>query len=148
MKVILLRDVSKLGKKFEIKMVADGYARNSLIPQGLAMLATPENEKRLKTTQAQQEGDKKLQSELAEKDIASVAGKKITVSGKASEEGGHLFAAIHHDEIVKALNDQMKTKFTVDQLKLPKSVKMAGEFPIEINAAGHTGEFILVVEAI
>lgn len=43
MKVILKRDVAKVGRKNEIKNVADGYARNSLIPQGLAVPATAEN---------------------------------------------------------------------------------------------------------
>ena len=50
MKVILLKDVAKIGRRFEIKEVPDGYALNKLIPKNMAQFATPENIKRIETT--------------------------------------------------------------------------------------------------
>jgi large subunit ribosomal protein L9 len=103
MEVILTQDVAKLGRRYDIVTVPNGRALNMLIPQGLAMAATPENRKRI---QAQSD---RVASERAEASAAFAAavekldGEAVTVTVKANPKG-HLFEALKEETIAEALN--------------------------------------------
>lgn len=86
-----------------IKDVTDGYARNYLIPRGLAERATPEALKAHETIRARREAESELHSNLLAKTIADLEGKVITIAAKANEKG-NLFAAIHKGDIANALS--------------------------------------------
>lgn len=101
MKVIFLKDVKGQGKKGEVKNVSDGYARNYLIPRGLAVEATEGN---LKTLEAQKRSEAKRKAqELAEaKALAEKLEKTtVTIAAKAGE-GGRLFGAVTSKQIAEA----------------------------------------------
>ena len=72
MKIILLKDVAKLGKKYEIKTVSDGHALNLLIPKGFAVAATLDAKKRLAKQIALMDTEKKIQHDLLAKNISSL----------------------------------------------------------------------------
>ena len=131
MKVIFLKDVEKIGKKFEVKEVKDGYARNFLIPQGLVKPATPEA---LKWLEIQRDIEEKKAEESLKKsqEIASaIVNQEIVIFVKVGEQD-QLFESINAQKISERLKelgfDVKKT-----QIDLPEPIKEIGEFPVKIN---------------
>jgi len=102
MKVILLRDIKNVGRKYQVKEVNDGFARNGLIARGGALPATPENLGKMKAEMDLVVKTAEIKSDLLEKGLKELNDLNITMSAKANPEG-HLFAAIHPREIVKEL---------------------------------------------
>lgn len=142
MKVIFLKDVPKMGRRYEVKNVSDGYALNFLIPRKLAIVATPDAIKRVDTEKAQHEGEKKLQAELLEKNLKAIDGKSIIVHGKANEKG-HLFAGLHKKEIVTELEKSVKVSIPTDFIVLSNPIKEIGEYNIQVLADGKKATFKL-----
>ena len=131
MRVILLRDIEKLGKKFDIKEVADGYALNFLIPKGLAKKANKES---LKWLNAQKEIiEKKAEEELKKiQDLASsIDGQEIIIPVKIGEEG-QLFESINNQKIAEKLKE-MGFEMKKTQIDLIEPIKELGEFPVKIK---------------
>jgi len=131
MRVILLQDVEKLGKKHEMKEVKSGYARNFLIARGLAKLATKEAlkwldlQKEIETKKAE-EGLKETQG------IASaIEGQEIIIPVKTGEEG-QLFESITAQRISEKLKE-LGFDVKKGQINLAEPIKALGEFPIRIK---------------
>jgi large subunit ribosomal protein L9 len=141
MKVILLRDVKNIGRKYEVKEVNDGFARNGLIGKGAALAATPENLGRLK---AEMDKMNKLVSdrrELLTQGLKEVSGLVLEFKAKANPEG-HLFAAIHAREIAKAIEQKSSVKIEPDWIE-PKILKTTGAHEITIKIYGHEVSLIV-----
>ena len=130
MKVILLQDIEGLGKKYEIKEVKDGYARNFLLPQKSARAATNQALKWLadqkEVIEKQAEEDLKKSQELASK----LDGLEINISVKVGDEG-QLFESINSQKIIEKLKE-MGFEVKKSQIKLEKPIKELGEFPVSI----------------
>lgn len=146
MKVILLQDVENLGKKYEVKNVKAGYARNLLIPKGLAKLATREV---LKWVETQKETEAKVAEEELKKVqdfVKEVDGLEITIPVKVGEEG-QFFESINSQKIVEKLKAE-GFEIKKNQIVLEEPIKELGEFPIKISFAhGLEAEIrIIVVE--
>jgi len=132
MQVILLQDVKGVGKAGTVAKVSDGYARNMLLPRGLAKEATPGNIKELEKKQEE------LRARRAE-DLASARAmaekiEKVTVTIKTKAgEGGRLFGAITSKDLSEALQEQYG--FEVDKKKfvLDSPIKQVGEMEVEIK---------------
>ena len=131
MKVILLQDIEKLGKRYEIKEVKNGYARNFLIPQGLVRIAT---DKALEWLKIQKEAEEK-KAEQALKTTQEVAstldGQEVVISVKVGEDG-QLFESI---SVQKIFDELKKMGFNVKkkQIDLAEPIKELGEFPVKIK---------------
>ena len=131
MKVILLQDVEGLGKKYEIKDVKDGHARNFLIPEKKAKAATKQA---LKWLSDQKEViDKEVEEDLKkEQALASqFDGLEINISVKVGDEG-QMFESINAQKIVEKLKE-MGFEVKKSQVKLENPIKELGEFPISIS---------------
>ena len=102
MKVILLTDVKKVGRKNETKEVANGYAQNVLIPQKLALPATPENLKRFQRAEEKVANKKAFDEALLIKNIRDLEGKTLTMNVRANENGT-LFQTVHTKDIGEAI---------------------------------------------
>jgi len=146
MQVILLENVEELGNQWEVKEVADGYARNFLLPKGLAKPATPADieaaEKRRAEIQARAEAELKGVEELA----AKLDGYEVRVSIKVGEEG-QLYAQISPKQIVSALEAE---GFKVQEkwVKIAEPIKELGEFPVTLEFDhGLEAEIRVIVEA-
>lgn len=111
MKIILLKDIPKLGKKYEVKNASDGYATNMLFPRGLAIPATPENLRRFETEKAKLEGERKVHEALQAENMKALESTVLTISGKASDKG-HLFASIHNAAIRPSLQSRPASRST------------------------------------
>lgn len=130
MQVILL-EPSRLGKTGEVVSVKDGYARNWLIPQGLAVSATRTN---MKTLEAQLRSIEKRQAQekAVAEDLASrLNGVAVELSVRAGE--GKIYGAVTHQDVADSLD---KLGFDVDRRKIdmPRTVKEIGEYDIAYRA--------------
>ena len=131
MKVILLQDIPKLGKKFEVKEVADGHAQNHLIPEGLVKPATKEA---LEWAEMQKELVEKVAEESLAKsqEMASqLDDREVQLTVKVGEEG-QLFEAQNAQKIVDRLKE-MGYNVKKSQVKLEEPLKELGEFPVKLS---------------
>ena len=131
MKVILLQDVKKLGKKGDVIEASDGYARNYLFPRKLAEEATA-NALHVVNAKKENERKKKLaELEAAQKLAAELKGKEVTIDAKAGDNG-RLFGAITNKDIAEVINKQFN--LTIDKKKIVvNTIKVAGEYEVEVK---------------
>lgn len=147
MKMILLKDVAGVGKRDEIKEIADGYALNYLIPNGLAAQATKEKiveteKRRLQAKKRSAEDEKKLVDALEK-----LTGKTIIIEAKANEQG-HLFKGISKKDIAERIARETGAAVDMDMIEgVEHSTKQTGEYPIRISASGKEVSLTLVVKA-
>ena len=105
MEIILLQDVTNLGYKDDIVKVKNGYANNYLLPNGMAIIATPSNRKVHAENMRQRAfKEEKLRND-AETLKAAVNEKSVRLIAKVGENG-HLFGSITSDQIAEALKEQ------------------------------------------
>jgi len=131
MKVILLKDVENVGKKYDVKEVKDGHARNFLISQDLAKAATKQNMKwlagqRLVMEKEIEEDLKKVQAMASNLDRT-----EVTIAVKVGESG-QLFESINAVKISEKLKE-MGFEIKKSEINLEQPIKEAGEFPIKIS---------------
>lgn len=146
MKVILLKDIAKVGRRFEVREVSGGYAQNMLIPKGMAVAATPHAVKRLAASKAAAESEREVSEDLMRKNMAGLEGVVLTVKCKASDKG-HLFAGLHRKEIADEIFRQTRIEIDPSLIKLEHPIKAAGEYDIEAEAVGKPVKFRFAVEA-
>ncbi len=135
MKIILLKDVPKLGKKFDIKNASDGYALNLLIPQGLAIVATPDAIKRVELEKKQEEAKRKIHEELLIENLSGLSEITLTITAKANPKG-HLFAGLHADAIAVELQKQTRLQVDPSFIQIKQPIKEVGDYIIEVKASG------------
>ena len=131
MKVILLQDIENLGKKYVVKNVKAGYARNFLIPKGLAKIVTKEVLEWLKIQKEIEE--KKAEEELkkVQHSASQMDGIEIIIPVKVGEEG-QLFESITSQKIIEKLKEA-RFELKKNQVVLEQPLKELGEFPIKIT---------------
>lgn len=131
MKVLLVKDVYKLGRAGDIKKVADGFGRNFLIPQGLAVLATAGALKQIEKIRSTAEVRRTEQnSEL--KDLAKhINGITVVFSAKAGETG-KLYGSITTQDVATAI--QEKTRYEVKKQQVDmQPIRTLGEFTAHVR---------------
>ena len=132
MKVIITQDIKKIGKKGEIINASDGYAKNFLFPQKLAVQADAQNLNELKAKQASEKHKKELETEEAKKIAEQIKQIKITIKAKIGENQ-KLFGSITSKEIAEQIENQIKIKIDKKKITLKDPIKTIGEYPIEIK---------------
>lgn len=143
MRIILLEDIENLGKKFDIKKVNDGYARNFLLPKKIAVPATKE---RIKEIEALKEVEiKKAEQELgqAEELAHQLEGLIIEIPAKIGKDG-KLYGGISPQKISKALEEK---GFNIDKKKIiiKEPIKEIGEYFVYLNLAHNLEARISIV---
>jgi len=147
MKVILLQDIPGTGKKYDIKDVSAGYARNFLLARKLAEVATDKTVEKINRKKNAKEQMQKIHEELIEKNVEDIKNTTITIKEKVNEKG-HLFAGIHKEEISKALREQAHLDIKPDFIKLDEHIKETGTHSIKVVVDKKSASFTLVVEAL
>jgi large subunit ribosomal protein L9 len=131
MRVILLKNVDKIGKQFEIKDVADGYANNFLLPKGLAKQATKNAMVWAKTQR--EISAKKTEEELKviQQHASSIDGQEVVIQVKVGDKD-QLFESINDQKIWDKLKE---AGFDVEkkQIDLEEPIKKLGEYPVKIK---------------
>lgn len=131
MKIILKEDVEKLGFKNEIVSVKDGYARNFLIPKGLAILATESAKKILAENLRQQTKKEDAEVEAANKLAEEIKNSEVTIKVKVAEDKVKLFGSVKVSQLTDALSSlghNVNSKF----IKLA-SIKEVGDYTADIR---------------
>ena len=131
MKVILKKDVEKLGFKNEIVSVKDGYARNFLIPKGLAILATESARKILAENLRQQTKKEDAEVDAANKLAEEIKNSEVTIKVKVAEDKVKLFGSVKVSQLTDALSSlghNVDSKF----IKLT-SIKEVGDYTADIR---------------
>ncbi|PIT96721.1 50S ribosomal protein L9 [Candidatus Campbellbacteria bacterium CG10_big_fil_rev_8_21_14_0_10_35_52] len=144
MKIILLKDIPKVGNKFDVKNISDGYALNFLIPNKLAEFATPKKIKEIETMKLRHKEEDILQQDLFIKNMKALNNAKIYIEEKANEKG-HLFKGIHKEEIATELKKQGHIDIKSEYIQLEHMIKEAGEFDISAKASGVSAVFKLII---
>ena len=147
MKVIFLQDVPRVGKKYDLKEVPDGYAMNFLLPRRLAVIATPKAIIELEVNKKKIAIEKEVQENLLLRNLEEIKGKIIIIKSKTNEKG-HLFSAIHKKEIIQAMKKQNQADIGEEFIILEKQIKEIGEFEIQIAIKDKKSSFKLIVEKI
>lgn len=143
MKVILLQDVPKIGKKFEVKEIPSGHARNLLIPKGLAKEATASALAELKRTKEYTRVEQEVQDSLLDKYLKQIEDLTLTIVGKASDQG-HLFASLHANALAEALEKDHRIIIDPSYIVLDKPIKITGVSKVPIRVKDK--EVLLTVE--
>lgn len=132
MRVILTKDVPKIGRKGEVVTVAEGYARNFLFKQNAAILATDAEIAKLKAESAHKsEKAEKLKKKFLEykKDLE----KRIFSIKVKSGDKGQIFGGVHEKDIISAVYQKTKIELDKSQFKSLHGIKNLGEYPITIR---------------
>jgi len=145
MKVILLKDIENIGEKFEIREVANGYARNFLIPKGLVKLATKENLKWLEDQKAMIAEKAEVELKDVQEIVSKMDGLEIVVPVKTAKQD-KIFGSITSAKIVELLEEQ-GFKIKKSQIQLESPIKEVGERSVKISFAhGLEAEIRIIVE--
>ncbi len=145
MKIILLQDEKKLGKKGEIVEVSEGYARNCILPKKIGVEATPKNLNDLKLQKA---NDAKLAQEQldAAKELAKVLETKQVVVKMKAGEGGKTFGSISSKEIVAEFKAQHGIELDKKKIMLTDSLRSFGNYEVSVKLHPQvTGKFTVKV---
>lgn len=141
MKVILTQNVDNLGKKGDVRDVAEGYARNFLLPRKLVQIATAAavEEAEIKKEKERKEKEESLKNLRLSAD--SIRGRKIII--KSKEKNGTLFGKVGAKEIIFALKAE-KISMEEKNIILEKPIKKTGEYKIKLKLAPEVETEIVV----
>lgn len=145
MKVILLQDVAKIGRRFDVTEVPTGHALNMLIPKGLAEPATPENIKRIEARKNKAKATEVSTHEQFESALSLIDGKRIVVAAQANEKG-HLFEALKSESIIGAIGG-FGAVVSESQLVLDHPIKEVGDHVVVLQDGAVKKEVTITVEA-
>lgn len=134
MRIVLRADVESLGKKGDLLEVSDGYARNYLVPRGLAMRATKGTVKQAESMRRSREARDEREREAAQALADQLTGRALQVGAKAGE-GGRLFGSVTSADIADAVRAQLGVELDRRRLELPEPLKALGpaEVPLRLH---------------
>jgi large subunit ribosomal protein L9 len=134
MRVVLREDVESLGHKGDLLDVADGYARNYLVPRGLAIVATKGVVRQAEAMRRNRQIKDTRDRESAQEVAGRLAGTAIEVKARAGE-GGKLFGSVTAADIVTAVNERVGVELDRRKLTLAEPLKELGtaEVPVQLH---------------
>jgi len=132
LKVILQEDLKSLGKKGEIKEVSTGYARNYLIPKGLAIEATRGNLKEAQEKQISELNRQKKEEVEANALKTKLDGKTIKVKAKTGESD-RLFGSVTAKEIAESIKSQFGVAINRKKIELKEPIKNLGKYTVKVK---------------
>jgi large subunit ribosomal protein L9 len=132
MRVVLRDDVESLGKKGDLVDVADGYARNYLVPRGLAMKATRGVVAQAESMRRNRDAREVRDRQAAEALVPQLAAKRIEVKARAGE-GGKLFGSVTTTDIVAAIAEQTGVTLDRRNVTLDESIRELGSVEVSVK---------------
>jgi large subunit ribosomal protein L9 len=132
MKVILSKDVDSLGTKGDVVNVADGYARNFLVPKGLAMMATKGALRQAELMRKAREELDRKEKEAAETKISTLTAQPVYISARAGE-GGRLFGSVTSSDVARAIEEQLGEAIDRHKIRLEDPIRTIGTHNVEVH---------------
>lgn len=132
MKVILSDDVEKLGRKGDVVTVADGFARNFLVPKGLAMIASRGSLKQAEMMQKARAEKDQRDKQIAAAKVATLAATPVYISARAGEEG-RLFGSVTKSDVARAIEDQLEEVVDRHNIRLDDPIRTLGTHQVEVH---------------
>ena len=145
MKVILLQDVAKIGKRTEVVEVPNGYALNQLIPKGMAEPATKQNQKRLAQLQAKVKKAADADAERFTETVAALQSTPLEITAEANEQG-HLYQGIGAKEVVAAAAAR-DLVLRPEQVVVSTPIKTVGTHEITLTEGTTTAPVSITITA-
>ncbi|MFH1427857.1 MAG: 50S ribosomal protein L9 [Patescibacteria group bacterium] len=146
MKVILLKNISNLGRAGEIKEIKTGYARNFLLAKGLADMVSKHS---INVLHAQKKKLARLEikEEKNKKNLAKKVNNQVFIIEAKADDKGNLYAKLSQKAIVDVLN---KAGYQVlnKEIILKENIKKIGEYEVELKLAGEKAKIKLIVKAV
>jgi large subunit ribosomal protein L9 len=130
MKVVLLKDVEKLGREGEIKEVAEGYARNFLIPQNFVKPATDQAIQEVELKKEKKTKSDQVELAEAQKIAEQLDGRELYI--KVKEKDGTLFGSVNEKTIAKNFTDE-GLKIDPKNVKLEEPIKEVGDYDVKLE---------------
>ncbi|MEI6296089.1 MAG: 50S ribosomal protein L9 [bacterium] len=146
MKIILTKDVPKVGRRFEILEVSDGYARNFILKNKLGEIATSEVINKMDAQKKKNEEARKQREKEVILKLESVASLGLSINAKVNKEG-HLFAGIKKDDIYKLVTEK-GVEIKDEELIFDKPIKEVGDYDIVVKIGEKNTKFKLSVVAL
>jgi len=132
MEVLLTRTVDKLGEPGDVVDVAPGYARNYLMPQGVAVQPTPHNVDRYKSVREARMQELKARKERAQDLQGQLDGKALVFERRTNDQGT-LYSSVQPGDIAKELNEQFGTELEAGRVEMHEHIETPGEYHATIN---------------
>ena len=132
MKVILAADVEPLGKKGDVVVVKDGYARNFLVPKGLALTATKGSLRQAEQMRRAREEVEAKARDAARGRVAELEASPIYISARAGE-GGKLFGSVTTSDIARALEEQLGQQVDRHDVRLDEPIRSLGTHTVTVH---------------
>jgi large subunit ribosomal protein L9 len=144
MKVLLLDDVKGLGDAGQVKEVAEGYARNYLIPKKLAVVATPAA---LKEHEQRQAAEKKRQAKIDEemRELGKkISGASVTIRSKVGE-GGKLYGSVTTGDVAEAMEKQLGQVVDKRKIEIEEPIRHVGEYKVPVKLSKNVSSTVTVI---
>jgi large subunit ribosomal protein L9 len=132
MRVVLRSDVDNLGRKGELVEVSDGYARNFLVPRGLAIRATPGIERQAEAMRRNRAAKEQRDREAAEAVAQRIGGRSVTITARAGE-GGRLFGSVTAADVADAVLAQLGVEVDRRRVGLDEPLKELGTVSVALR---------------
>jgi large subunit ribosomal protein L9 len=131
-KIILSSDVDALGQKGDVVTVADGYARNYLVPKGLAMVASKGTLRQAEQMRRAREERERKRKEQAAARVAVLASEPVYISARAGE-GGRLYGSVTKSDVARAVEEQLEEVIDRHRVRLDEPIRQLGTHQVEIH---------------
>ena len=132
MKVILANDVDNLGRKGDVVTVADGYARNYLVPKGLALHASKGALRQAEMMQRARADRLAREKEEAASKVAVLGASPVYISAR-SGEGGRLFGSVTKSDVARAVEEQLGEAVDRHDIRLEEPIRHLGSHSVEVH---------------
>lgn len=132
MEIILLKDVDNVGDKHTIIKVKDGFGRNFLIPQGLALVANSTNRRKLDEIIRLDDLVESKRLDVYQDMAKTLAGATLRIGAKAGTSG-KIFGSVNNSQLAAAIKDQFQLEIERRKIEIPEEVKTLGTYTANIN---------------
>lgn len=145
MKVVLLRDIPKIGRRGETKEIGDGYATNFLIPKKMVARDGSPDAMKVKREIEERNQHKIITGKLEEETIKSLAGKIVSIGSKANKEG-HLFAQVKKEDIIKEIETTYGIELLEENIQLEEHLKTVGDHEVKVSGKNKNFQVKIIVQ--
>ncbi len=145
MKIILLKDIAKLGKRGEVKEVADGFAINVLIKKGDALQATPSELAKWKAKEDSKKHKQELVTSVFAQLVEALRTDELRIEGKKHDDKGQLFAQIKEADIVDAIFTRTKMSVDPKQIVITSPIKSLAKHTFELKQGDKKEKISLII---